>query len=361
MHSCLRARTVFNLRPNTPNIGNELLALGTDAILRSVLGGNLRVVSLPVSVNGGVKGGGLTAQTVYEINQLADGLLIGPGNIFENGALNVDLRAMAALSVPTMVFSVSMGRVFDRSGHLAARTDSIADEKMLALCRIADPILVRDIATGNHLAKLGCDDVKIAGCPTLFIGDIAPDPEVANTILISVRHPGLMSIPNSAKGRVPGELRRMIDHFRHQGIDARLLCHDYQDLAFAQAFPDVPALYTEDPWRFLSWLRGCRLNVGFRLHAFLCCLALGTPSIPLTYDERSMSLIETVGLSNWTVQFLHSKDVLRDVQERCDSLSQLEHLTRLARPAWDALRESMVGALQQFAVRMDAYADNRVF
>ena len=33
--------------------------------------------------------------------------ILAPGNIFENGALNVDL---GALTVPAMVFSVSMGR-----------------------------------------------------------------------------------------------------------------------------------------------------------------------------------------------------------------------------------------------------------
>ncbi len=88
-------------------------------MLRSVFGDHVRLVNLPVNDFGGPKTGGLTAQSVYQINQVADGLIIGPGNLFENGALQVDLNALGALSVPAMLFSVSMGRVFERTGRLA--------------------------------------------------------------------------------------------------------------------------------------------------------------------------------------------------------------------------------------------------
>jgi hypothetical protein len=54
-------------------------------------------------------------KTVYEINEFADGLDIGPGSLFENGALYIDLGVLAALNVLTMAFSVSMGRVFGRT------------------------------------------------------------------------------------------------------------------------------------------------------------------------------------------------------------------------------------------------------
>jgi hypothetical protein len=356
---------IFSLRANTPNIGNALIALGTDAILRSVFGSDVSLINLPVHANGNPKAGGLTAQTVYEINQLADGLIIGPGNLFENGALTMDFRALAALSVPVMILDVSMGRVFDRTGKLVPRTDSIPAEKILALCRAAEPILVRDRATSGHLAELGWGRAQVTGCPTLFIEDVPRyrvlDPALAETALVSIRNPRLMSVPYSVQGRIYQDLRRMIDALRGMKMDVRLLCHDYQDLPFAEAFPDVPMLYTEDPWRFLSWLRGCRLNIGFRLHAFLCCLALGVPSIPLTYDERGMGLIETVGMSDWAVPFLHTEDLLGEIHERCDSLPRFDEMKLAARPIWDGLRRCTVQALERFGERMESHASNRSF
>lgn len=359
------ATTIFNLRPDTPNIGNELIAAATETMLRSALGEGLTLVSLPARANGGLKGGGLTSQMVYEINQLADGVLIGPGNLFENGALTVDPGALCALRVPAMVFSVSRGRVFDRTGELVSRTDSVSEDKIRAIYRSIASMCVRDNATKNHLAELGCDRVSVVGCPTLFINEarraIAPvDPALAHTVLVSIRHPKLMSIPYSAHGRVQRELRRIIDHFHGQGFAVSLLCHDYQDLPYAQTFADVPALYTEDPWRFLSWLRSCKLSVGFRLHAFICCLALGIPSIPLTYDERSMSLIETVGMGDWSIPFLHSEDVLAEVQARTDSLRCFEELKSRARPKWESLRKATVYALERFGSEMESRARTRV-
>lgn len=189
----------------------------------------------------------------------------------------------------------------------------------------------------------------------------AADPALANTVLVSIRNPRLMSVPHSVQGRVPHELRRIIEHFRGRGHEVRLLCHDYQDLPFAQAFPDVPAMYTEDPYRFLSWLRSCKLNVTFRLHAFLACLVLGAPSVPISYDERSMSLIETVGLQEWMVCFVHSADVLAEVQQRSDTLERFDQLKALAQPTWDALRHAMTDGVQQFATSVEDFTRGRRF
>ncbi len=258
-----RVSTLFNLRANTPNIGNALIALGMHGIVQRVFDPDVNLVTLPASGAGGLTGAGLTRRTIYDINQLADGVIVGPGNLLENGGLDLDPHALAALSVPAMLFSVSTGRVFDRRGVLVPRTDSLPADRTRALCAAADTVLVRDRATAQHLAGLGCATVRAVGCPALFLGDALPlmpaaDPALADTVLLSIRHPRLMSVPHSVQGRLHQDVRRLIDHFTGLGHDVRLLCHDYQDLPFAQAFPDVPAMYTEDPYRFLAWLRGYR-------------------------------------------------------------------------------------------------------
>jgi hypothetical protein len=77
---------------------------------------------------------------VHEINELGDGLIIGPGNLFENGAQGLDAQALSALRVPTMLFSVSTGRIFDRTGR-ATRSIAvtIASESRGSNRRAASP------------------------------------------------------------------------------------------------------------------------------------------------------------------------------------------------------------------------------
>jgi polysaccharide pyruvyl transferase WcaK-like protein len=351
-------KTLFNVRATTPNIGNELMALGMNKVLQAVFKDDYTVVTVPASGRSGIKGAGLTKSTIYDINQLADGVIVGPGNLFENGALDVDRTAIGALTTPMMLFAVSTGRVFDRTGQLVARTDMLPPDHTKSVCRAADPVLVRDRATTIALAALECERAVVAGCPALFLDRIESelpddDPSLADTVLISIRHPRLMSVPNSVRGRFQTDLSGLIRFFREEGLDVRLLCHDYQDLSQAQAFPDVPAMYTEDPIRFLSWLRACRLNVTFRLHAFVASVALGTPSIPLSYDERSMSLIDTLGMKDWMVCFVHSPDVIEAVKARYAALGRFRQLAAAAQPTWDSLRRDMTEGLHRFKCRID--------
>ena len=44
-------------------------------------------------------------QTIYEINQYGDGVIVG--EIFENGELEVDINALETLEVPMMLFHLS--------------------------------------------------------------------------------------------------------------------------------------------------------------------------------------------------------------------------------------------------------------
>jgi polysaccharide pyruvyl transferase WcaK-like protein len=357
--------TLFNLRSIAPNIGNDLISIGTRAMLRAVWRGDVNFVTLAAGPREHSRRSGLTSHTVYELNQLAEGLIVGPGNLFENGALSADIDALSALNVPMMLFGVSTGRVFDRTGALVARTDSVAPATISAVCRAASPVLVRDGTTARQLSALGVESI-VVGCPSLFLHEAplplpARDASLADAILISIRNPARMSIPMALRARVQSDVRGLIDFFRNAGSRVYLLCHDYQDIAFAKGFVDTPLLYTEDPYQFLAWLRDCRLNVGFRLHAFLCCVSMGVPSIPISYDERAMSLIDTVGLASWNVDFIRSADVLREVTTRCDTLDRLERLKDAAKPVWENLRRAMTDGIEKFAGRVEIAKQSRIF
>lgn len=359
--------TIFHIRPRGMNLGNDVIALATRALIEQAFGETVSLVTLPsVAANSSILGSGLSAANIYEINQLGDGLIIGGGNIFENGALNIDLTALGSLAVPTMLFSVSTGRIYGRSGRLAPRSDSMSKDRMLQLCRQTDLILVRDRATAAHLEGIGASRVQTTGCPTMFLDELLPDlpkagEDVAGSILISLRHPKLMSIPYALQARVQQDIRAAIDLFRARTTrPVRLVCHDFRDLSFAAGFPDVPVLYTEDPLRFLTWVRGAFLNVTYRLHAFLPCLAYGTPSINISYDERAASLIDTVGLAEWDINMLQTRDLRAELEDRYRRLDSLEALRRRARPVWEGLRDTVMRGFADFASRVDAYRQTRV-
>ena len=88
--------TIFILRPETRNIGNNVISLALSNLLMKVFGVETVLVNIPAHAGtfGGVQFGGLTPRQVYDINRLADGLVIGGGNLFENGQLTCDLQAL---------------------------------------------------------------------------------------------------------------------------------------------------------------------------------------------------------------------------------------------------------------------------
>ncbi len=353
--------TIFVVRPRTGNIGNDLIALGTENFLKDAFGPATNIVTLSSSEAGARKSaGGLNATNIYEMNRLADGVVVGPGNLFENGSLVCELDALASLSVPLMLFSVSTAQIYDRSGKLASRTDSLSPQKIVALCQAAKPSVVRDETTRRHLENLGLQDMSVGGCPSLYLQlekTLLPRPDaaMAGATLISIRAPSLMSAPYHFHAKLRQDLREIILLLQNSGRERiRILCHDYRDLAFAAEFADIPAIYTEDVRQFLGWLRDCDLNITFRLHAFVPCLALGTPSINLSYDQRAMSLIETIGMTEWDINFIQERDVIDSIRDRLKDLPRLEEIKKTAQPAWERARTALTEAVATFAKRVEA-------
>lgn len=314
---------VFVVRPATSNVGNDLIALGLDGLLAARWPGGVEIVSLDAGGPGrGAKPAGLTPRSVHDANLLADAVIAGGGNVVENAALHVDLRALAGLQVPLALLALSSGRVRGRDGRLHLRTDAMPRDHLLALCARADPVVVRDTATLALLHGLGVDDAVVGGCPSTLLGRYATlppaDPSVAGTALLSVRHPELMSVPHAERARVPQDVARLAAHLRRRYDDVALLCHDYRDLAFAASLPDVRALYTEDARELLGWIRGCAVQVGYRLHGFLGAVACGVAAVHVSYDERGAAMVSTLGLEAHDVAMGEVPDVAAAVIGRLD-------------------------------------------
>jgi polysaccharide pyruvyl transferase WcaK-like protein len=348
---------LFCIRPISPtkgiNVGNDVIFEAMQRYIRGAFGRAVNLISVPACARPGGSAG-LTARTIYDINQHGDGVIVGGGNLYENGELDVGLDALGALHVPLMLFSVSWGRVYGPHQKLVARTDALPDRTLLALHQKAHVALVRDLATRAHIERLG-GKAELGGCPTLFLErsdahlDRVPwdGPPPA---LLSIRNPGMMCLPSVHQARVRDDILGILAALREAGHrDVRLLCHDQRDLAFAAGFKGVEHVFTTDARTYLAMLQSCALNVTYRLHSFLPCLALGTPAIKISYDERALSLIETVSLDPWNIDMVRCEDVPGEVARRLRSLDELEHLKQSAAPRWNELHDRMERGFRDFA------------
>jgi len=349
---------LYSIRPKGFNIGNDVIHLGINHFIRMAFKNDFNVISLAATAKyENNKKSGITAQTIYEINQFGHGLIIGGGNLYENGELEINPIALKALEKPMMIFSVSRGKIYNKNIELVDRTDVMSDEKIKILNNHAYISLSRDHATKNYIDNLGCKN-ELGGCPTLFINEIPRHlvplfDTVKTEALISIRTPNLMSVPVSYQYNVREELLGIIDILRKHGYNnIKFLCHDHRDISFAASFNGVDYLYTEDIFTYLSYLRNTKLNLTYRLHSFLPCLSFDIPAINISYDQRAESMLETLGLSDWNINML-KQNVITEVEHRICNLNDLIGIkNKLKTSVWDNLRDTIINATNKFANRV---------
>ena len=348
--------TLFCIRPRGFNVGNDAIWLGMQHFLYEAFGEVVNLVSIPATSRyDSVAYAGLTARSIHEINQFGDGVIVGGGNLYENGELDVDLDALGALRVPLMLFSLSRGRVYGRDDELVDRTDAMPERVIAALNRKASVSLARDEATAEYLRSIGFADATVGGCPTLFLDRIESRlPQLAGRdhadALLSVRNPALMNMSVGHQSHVHDDVERMVALLRERGYaDVRLLCHDHRDIPFAASFEGVDYVYTGDVYSYLAMLRSCDLSLTYRLHAALPCLSFGVPTIKISYDERALSLMDTLGFGSWNIDMVKSADVVADVAGRLDRLGELEDIRDAARPVLEKSYATMAEGFATFA------------
>ncbi|HTF16848.1 MAG TPA: polysaccharide pyruvyl transferase family protein [Chryseolinea sp.] len=348
-------KNIYSIRPKGFNIGNDVIYLGVNHFVRMAFKENYNVISLPATGKYEAhRKAGLSSQTVYEVNQFGHGVIVGGGNLYENGELEVNPIAMRALEKPLMVFSVSRGKIYNKELKLVDRTDTMADDKLKLLHQYTSISLSRDQATKAYLDSLGCTNT-LGGCPTLFINEIPQhlvpimDADKSDA-LISIRTPTLMSIPVEYQYRLRDQLTEIIALLKRKGYkNVKFLCHDHRDIPFAASFKEVDYLYTEDVFTYLTWLRNTRLNLTFRLHSFIPCLAYDVPAIKVSYDQRALSMLDTLGMSDWNIDLLKD-DLLGEIENRLNNISDLKGIKqKLSGTTWAALRHTMAESSEKFA------------
>lgn len=357
--------TLFCVRPRGFNIGNDTIFLGLRHLLREAFGHPVNIVQVAASGGGNeAELSGLKARTIHEMNLYGHGVIVGGGNLYENGQLDIDPNALRALRPPLMLFSLSHGRIYDHRHELVPRTDAMPGALVAALHERADRSVARDDATLDYLRSMGLSGPVLGGCPSLLVRKLAiPQADFAgqgNGSLLSIRHPRLMSIPLRHQARLHSTIVDLIAALGEDGFGpVRILCHDTRDVAFASSLGEVEYIVADDVQSHLGLLRSARLVVSFRLHAFLPCISFGTPAINISYDERSLSLVRTIGMESWDIDFIHSPDVVAEVRRRCARLDDLAALRLAVQPRWEQLESTMRDEMSTFAGLVKAYSAQR--
>lgn len=354
---------IFCIRPKGFNVGNDAIYLGLQASLEQAFGCFVNLITLPATSKYESQArGGLTSKTIHEINQYGHGVIVGGGNLYENGELDLNTESLRRLEPPMMLFSLSRGRIYNQRDILVDRTDVMPDPLIKALNQKATYSLARDEATYDYLKSLGLEKTLLGGCPTIYLDRIEnrlPDvsPADRNCTLVSVRHPSLMNISLQRQMQVQNDVWGIIDLLKKNGHDdIRLLCHDHRDIPFAASFGNMPYVYISDPYAYLALLKHSRLNVTYRVHSALPCMAFGTPFIKLSYDERAISLMKTVGFEDWNIDIVKTPNVVDSVRNRLSNFDALHMARAQAVPKWERLREVQDSAMKKFATDVRNYA-----
>lgn len=240
----------------------------------------------------------------------------------------------------------------------------MSDQQIIALNENAHRSVARDEATHAYLHALGVSGAVLGGCPTMALGDILEagggPPTEPDGILISIRNPELMSIPLTDQARVRVELERIIKVAEAQGLGAvRLLCHDKRDMTFAASLGRHEYILPDDVHTYFHLLRSARLVLSFRLHAFLPCVALRVPSINISYDERSVSMVRTIGMQDWDINLIAERDVASAVMDRMARLDEFSARVLDTHPRHDGLLAVLNKATADFATAVTKYAGER--
>jgi len=218
-----------------------------------------------------------------------------------------------------------------------------------ALTRRAAVTLVRDAETGARLRELGIADAQVGGCSSLFLPANVPAAADGGQVLLSLRHPEQMNVSAELQWRVADDVRRLIAALEARfGRIVTLVCHDYRDLAFAAAFPQTPHLYFDDVQRYVAALRASRLCVTYRLHAFLPCVAFGTPAVNISYDERSRAAVATAGMAAWDIDLTRVDDLVGVVMARVCDLERYAELRATAQRDIAVLRTRTDAGIARF-------------
>lgn len=299
------------LRPFGGNVGNHVINRSVKYLLKDQNPcDDVNIIDIPASkkLDSGLFSG-LDRHSVFYLNEVADGVIIGGGNLFENGEVDADPVALKALRPPLMLFSNSLGRIIGRHGTYIDRSDSSSTTTLQALHNASRIALARDSSTVKLLSDTHGCAAELGWCPTIHTdvayGSLLPSIAKSNKIYISIRNPERISGSDYQKYKVTNAIEELIQIVsRDYETEAIILCNDLRDLKYAMYLNkryNTRFEYTADDVEFVTKLKSAKLVFSFRLHTTIPCVALGTEVLNFSYDERAECLLADLGLNTRSI------------------------------------------------------------
>jgi hypothetical protein len=347
------SKTIFHIAPHGPglNVGNFAISIAIRSLLRET---NKDINILSIDAFSNKKLSGLNKQVIHEANLYGSGILVGGGNLYENNELIVDRNAIKSLQVPLGLFSISIGRIFNNNLKLARRTDVMPDETIQDLNKACSFSLSRDLATHNYLKSINSKKSQLGLCPTLFLNDYFEVKQKLNNlgrndILLVIRNPELMNIPVKYKLKVAEFIKKTYDNFKKNKKNVKIVCNDMRDIIFVTSIGISDYIYTGEVDEYLTRLKNASLVISLRLHATLPCFSFVTKCINLSYDERSMSLMNSIGLKNWDIQILKEKNLHQILLKKIEQTNKFNSLQISFKQKVEKYKKIQLNALKIFS------------
>jgi hypothetical protein len=316
----LKSLNIAIIRPFGGNVGNHVINRSLKYLVKECTSSdNINFIDIPASrkLDSGIFSG-IDKNTVLYLNELADGVIVGGGNLYENGELDVDEVALNSLTAPLMLFSNSIGRIIGRSGNYIARTDHIKKSSLMQLTNKAELSLSRDSQTQYLLkSNFGCES-EVGYCPTIHVKnayELTDLPLKENLVYISIRNPDRISGSEHHKYIVGQSLENIINYQVQKKEPPVILCNDLRDLRYAEYLKQrfgVNYEFTNDDQEFIQKLNNAKFVFSFRLHTTIPCTSIGTPVLSVSYDERANSLLNDIGLQDINIDLTINTDVNLD-------------------------------------------------
>lgn len=294
---------IHHYHPDKTNIGDFFVVDG----IRKLIGESLResqFVDLPVNKPRETKCFGLLGENLNYSNSEADLIVIGGSNLYEcrrsgTWAVTTDLDNIRKIKKPIMLIGLGSGSSFK------GKVRSCSAQSKAEICllnKMAIGSSVRDLNSGRFLHSLGLRNYIVTGCPSTFLFENSFTFKNSDTVVIAFP-PKRFKRHRFMYFRLISAIRKYIDYCRQIGLQPILSCHDARDIEFATAIQKegVKLFYSEKTSDYYELYGKAKLVVGFRLHAAIISLSLGTPFIPIYFDMRGRAFAETYDSLKWAI------------------------------------------------------------
>lgn len=182
----------------------------------------------------------------------------------------------------------------------------------------------RDLWTQSFLKKIAVKTI-LTGCPALFLSDFYQLPRKKEFFLgvnIALYH---TQIYREKSKKIINFFQKIIKETKGKKI---IICHCQEEKALLSSIFPAPCFYSVNPEEVFKTYSLCQLVIGMRGHSQIFSLAVNTPSLAISLNEKTLQPLKMTWPKSENL-ILHLDDNLSEVQQKIDYL--LDHYQEIKR------------------------------